>query len=237
MRHSEPTYIAPLQYFGLGDIIFTQTLVRDIADGRRIIWGVEPLFADGLRMAYPDITWVDKDMLNVDYECMDDKVVSGVRILPIRWAAELLGVPYSQVMRAKYDLYGHDFMDWKRLAYYRRDSDRERGLMKLLGIEQGDRYNLINQTYQSDVRGFRKIDIDNGLPNIYLSVLNGYSLFDWSLVIENATEIHTVETSIIYLLELLGLKAREVRIYERGNAGQVLENVKYFLEKEYRYES
>jgi hypothetical protein len=37
--------------------------------------------------------------------------------------------------------------------------------------------------------------------------MEGYSLFDWAAVMEQAVEIHTVSTSIIYLLELLHLRA------------------------------
>jgi hypothetical protein len=46
------------------------------------------------------------------------------------------------------------------------------------------------------------------MKKIDLSFINGYTLFDWSKVIENATEIHTVDTSVIYLVEKLTTKSK-----------------------------
>ena len=44
-----------------------------------------------------------------------------------------------------------------------------------------------------------------------------YSLFDWCKVFENATEIHTVDTSLSYIFEKLNLKAKRKCLYSRNN--------------------
>ena len=59
----------------------------------------------------------------------------------------------------------------------------------------------------------------------------GFSLFDWSLVIEKATEIHTVGTSINYLIELLEIEGKEVVLYKRLPDENHYENYDYILEK------
>lgn len=57
------------------------------------------------------------------------------------------------------------------------------------------------------------------------------SLFDWATVIQKAAAIHTVNTSIIYLLEMLELEAPEVHLYQRTIKGQTFDNIKYILKR------
>ena len=65
--------------------------------------------------------------------------------------------------------------------------------------------------------------------------IDGFSLYDWAMVIEGAKEIHTVSTSILYILELLKVKP-VVNLYKRfpdekdhRNYDYLLKNNKYRL--------
>lgn len=42
-----------------------------------------------------------------------------------------------------------------------------------------------------------------------MDVIDGFTIFDWSKIIENATNIYTVETSFNYIIEKLHIKAEE----------------------------
>lgn len=219
--------IVPNQFFGLGDIIFEQTLVRMFGD--KILWPVEPQFVDGLQRAYPDITFIAKTFLNINYDRKDEYETNGMKVLPLRWSDSLMNVAYSDCMKSKYMLYGKDWAKWKDSAMWVRDGKKEKELWYLLGLHEGRPYNLVNTTFGSESQLNIPLVINNGLPTIHMRTIEGCSLFDWAKVIENATHIHTVSTSIIYLLELLPLKAETVNIYPRKPIEQDLRNVAYIL--------
>lgn len=220
----------PVQPFGLGDIIFTQTLAHTIAEGDKIVWPVFPQFVEGLNRAYPHITFVDWKTFPIDYDRKDqyEKDVPGYgpcTMLPFRWADTLLQVPYSQCMRAKYDLYGLEWQTWKDKAMWLRDGLKELELNALLGKPKD--YNLVNKTFGSD----SQLKADIRVDGIEIKNIGSFSLFNWRQLIQGATEIHTVSTSIIYMLEMLDLKAKEVHLYPRRPIEQDFRNIDYILQK------
>lgn len=206
--------IVPLQYFGIGDIIFSQTLVRDIAKGNSILWPVMPEFVEGLSRAYPDITFVDYTTTTFDFNTKIDVVRDDHRLLPIRWADHILKLPAHRCMGAKYDLYGMDYTNWKEKAVPRVDMHRSVDLFNKLGLNLGDSFNLINNTFRSDANSRLDIQVNNGLRNVEMKPTSGYSLFDWYFTMTQATEIHSVSTSLFYLTEICELKA-ELHLYPR----------------------
>lgn len=222
--------IVPNQFFGLGDIIFEQTLMRDyLRPCDKILWPVERQFIEGLNRAYPWITFRDRRHINIDYDRKDEYIVNDMKVLPLRWADSLMNVPYSDCMKSKYMLYGMDWTKWKEKSGWLRDMKREQDLWYLLGIHSGRPYNLLNTTFGSESQLNIPIVINNGLPTVHMRTIEGFSLFDWAMVIQEAAHIHTVSTSIIYLLEILPLRAKTVNIYPRKPIEQDLRNVAYLL--------
>lgn len=218
--------ILPLQAWGLGDCIFTQTLAHYLAGPTgKIIWPVKSHFWEGLSRAYPSINWQLEDFIpSIWYDLKQEERVSiatigqkkvDAIIYPFRWADQILKVPYNSCMRAKYDLYGLDWQRWREQAAWCRYSERERDLMRLNRVVPGDKYNLISETYGSDLQLNSSIEIDNSLRNIRVRAIESYSLFDWAILMEHATEIHFVASSNIYLLEMLDLQAEKICIYPR----------------------
>lgn len=221
--------ILPLQFFGCGDIIFTQTLIRSLGD--KILWPVNDLFVEGLNRAYPDITFVPMSVFSPTiFNIKEKKTMGGFEIVPIRWAETILKKPYTECMSAKYDLYGMDYKLWKVNAKYKRDKAREKALFESLGIK--GKYNLINQTFQTTFKGKLPIAVDNGFQNVEMKFIPGYSIFDWSLVIEKAEEIHAVSSAILYVLELLDLK-QAIHLYPRLPQERDFRNVEYLFTKPY----
>ena len=51
---------------------------------------------------------------------------------------------------------------------------------------------------------------------VNLAYIEGFTLLDWGKVIESASEIHTVSTSLIYMIEVLYKKPMQnIHIYQR----------------------
>lgn len=230
------TTIIPNQFFGIGDIIFTQTLVHRIAQSHgadtRIIWPCMPQFLDGLTRAYPRVTFVDYRKFQIDYDRKDDyyfehPVHGRCRVLPLRWADAILKWDYNRCMSAKYALYGMDFDMWREEAVWVRDETWE-GLLYKQAMDGKERqYTFGNGMFGSD----NKLTVPIPLCDVSMGIISRYSLFDWAAIIENATEIHTVNTSIIYILECLDIKAPEVHLYQRSIKGQTFDNIKYLLKR------
>lgn len=214
MRHTDNPDVADdfkeqlcvLQPHGLGDVIFCQTLVRELGD-YEITWPVAPQFIPGLERAYPDINWVADSPVPLSIK--REGVYNGYRVLPIRWSDQIRNVPYKYVMKAKYDMCKKNWRTWKSKAMWRRDYEREERLFKLLGLE-GKEYVLKNMTFLSSGSG--RVEI--GVKGIEMRQIEGFSLFDWAKVLENAREIHTVSTSVLYLLDLL--ETGPVHVYVRA---------------------
>lgn len=211
-----------LQPHGLGDVIFCQHLVRQICDGP-IIWPVLPKFLEGLKKAYPDIHWIPTGIISRHYENIKrDCVMDGNRIIPIRFADQIQKVPYRFCMRSKYDMYNLDWKTWTEAKLNIPDSN-------LLFPKYP--FCLVNRNFTSDKGKQARFQIETDLPIVEMQELEGYSLFDWIPIIQAATEIHTVSTSIIYLLELLELIAEKVHIYLRRPDENNHQNYDYILRR------
>lgn len=226
----------PNQFFGLGDIIWCQTLVKELAQGNPILWPVLPHFVEGLNRAYPDITFVDYKSLPLDYENRNQyhTTIDGIGeaiVLPLRWADTLLKVPYTQCMSSKYAMYGMDWQRWKEHAMWKRNEQQEDYLYWALKPPVSDNYNLVNCIFGSDSQLQVPIEVPNKLRDIRMQTYQGVSLFDWAKLLEQATEIHTVSTSIIYILELLDLQAPGVHLYPRRPHEHDFRNIDYILQK------
>src|SRR5690349_15296765 len=127
----------------LGDSIWSQTLVRELSNGKPIIWGIESQFVEGLQRAYPDIFWIDVKMLNTEVQQFKlDSIIGNTRIIPIGHSNTIMKVPYKEVMKAKYDMYGFDWRTWRNTMYQRDIKKEENLYLKELGLQYGEKYNL-----------------------------------------------------------------------------------------------
>jgi len=222
--------VLPLQFFGIGDVIFSMTLIKRISNGNPIVWGVMPHFVEGLNRAYPNVTFVDWNKLGIDYNTKQHKEIYHAEygkcvIIPIRWADSIMKVGYEQWMRSKYDMYGMDYRDWKEHAMWVRDEAKENELSKLVGNSD----TFVNDMFGSDCK--LKSNVPTFPNATKMRVIDGYSLFDWAGVMQKAKHIHSVNTSIIYLLDQLELNATDVHLYQRAIKSQTHKGVDYLINK------
>jgi len=221
-----------LQSFGIGDCIWTQTIAQYfIKEGYKVLWPVRNQFVAGLNRAYPQIFFIDISFLHLDFNYVRQCELNGTRIVPLFNGDNILRVPYNQVMQAKYMMCGLDWTMWKQNAMWQRSEKKETELFLALGLIEGQRYNLINKTWNTESTGKIEIEEPAGL-NVEMRTIPGYSLFDWAKVIEQAQNIHTVSTSIVYMLEMLNLQAKEVHLYPRLPEKD-FKNVEFLFTKDY----
>lgn len=223
-QHKEKVAIIQ-QFMGIGDVIFCAELVKRIMhQGYKILWPVLPEYIEGCNRAYPFFTFIDYNLVKIDYNNREDIERNGVRLIPLRFTDQLQRVPFRDCMRSKYDHFGKDWTEWRKTQPFR-NYDREYALAELVGAK-GD-YTLVNTKFRSNQSGSITLPpIDGNV--IEMRNVPGYSLFDWMTVIENAKQIHTVSTSIIYLMELVNLQC-EPHIYIRRPDENSHQNYDYIM--------
>lgn len=225
-RNTKPGYepkikvkekLIPIQYQGLGDIIFLVPMIRAlIEEGNEIVW---PIIGHYMSIAkhFPDIRMVDMRTVPIDYNQINMVQTQFGKTIPYRFAMEKMGRNLMLCMQSKFELYGHDWKMWRQLNY-KRFPAKEKELAELVGAT-GD-YILVNRYFGEPARGAQISPVINSnLPVLEMSTIDGYSLIDWLGVVEKAKEVHTANTSILYLLELMSLPM-PVYIYKRGTWGE-----------------
>jgi hypothetical protein len=222
------------QFFGIGDVVFSMGAIRHFDD--KVLWPVLPEYVEGLNRAYPDVTFVDYTLLKIDYERKDRYLLNGADVIPLRWQDS----PLTRCMALKFEYFGLDWRDWKTGAMWKRDYEKESALLAHLNITDGDEFALINVNFGCWSKAGLKsgsskayVGVSTSLRQVTLDFIPGFSLFDWAGVIERASYIASVSTSLLYLLELLELKASEVHLFPRLPYETNFANVSYIFTKTY----
>jgi hypothetical protein len=189
----------------LGDILFTLKIAEELSKTGDVYWNIAPVFWSSgidriissaiLGPHYPRFIH-DADNIKLCDLCKGDD---------------------PAVMTKKYEVVNIDWGDWSDYVKYDRISENEHSLRKHFNIEIGDPFILYNDTYGFDGKHHGVID---GIPKNYdgkiikLEVFQDASIFDWCWIFENAEQIHTVDTSIQFVIETLDTKA-ELNVHPR----------------------
>jgi hypothetical protein len=207
---------------GLGDIIFCQKIAKTLVDsGYDIIWPLAKHYSY-LKdyITHPNISFVieSDDFLYKDIYQNDGfnfVQTDDFLYLPLQRISHLMFENEKSMMIAKYKYCQMDYHDWTNYVSFSRNKEREDYIKNFLGIKHGEKYNFINNLYGTPPHTAKNENIipKNDFKNVYLNIYDWDHVFDWLGVIEQAEEIHTVETSLCYLMKCIGLK--NVSIYER----------------------
>ena len=195
---------------GLGDIFFIQKLCKVLAQDHEVyhpvthqMWnaGADQLETGkvhcGVNLPIPNDSAV--------YDCSEQYTLAP-------------GRGKDEVMTSKYDGANIDWTDWRDYFKYKRLPEREQALKNQLEIKDGEPFILCNKLY-----GFQKWHNGVGLtlPEnydgkiIWMHPSMTQKLFDWCWLLENAEQIHLVETSINYLIDTLDVKATKLVAHPR----------------------
>lgn len=177
---------------GLGDICFLQKAADIIHEaGFNIIWPV-----------VDQLLWV-KDYIISKAEfvpIVDVPFDNRYDIIDFASANELF--PDQSVMEVKYYLIRDTYHGWEKHFRFNRNKEKEDALFSLLNLE-GEKYSLVSRNIGTPPHYEEK---DVFIPNgkiVELDFIEGYTLFDWCKVIENASAISVVDSAINYLVEVL----------------------------------
>ena len=108
----------------------------------------------------------------------------------------------ENMMPAKYLYAGLDYADWTDFVHLKRREHVERELYDdVLGLKDDSLYTLVNEKSSS-----KTIPLNVPGKVVTLRELDAFTLFDWSLVIEKAAQIVTIDTSLVILTEVLKQK-------------------------------
>lgn len=219
------------QFLSLGDVLFLIPMARHyLEQGYQVLWPLDRTYAD-IQRHFPDIRFISRETCGIDLNRRDAFNSKLGYVLPLRWAEWVLKLPFKECMPAKYKLMGLPVEMWRKLTW-RRNLEKEQQLRNYLGAN--GEYNLINHRFRADRTGWVPLKVNNGLRNIELTAIPGYTLLDWTGIIQSAATIHTVSTSILYMLEVLDLQATEVAIYTRYPDEKNLDFVRPIMSKNYK---
>lgn len=235
LRKLKPHTVILNQPFGLGDHIFIQPIVQDyVKEGYKVVIPVIPTYVENNKH-FPDCTLFDWSVLKLDYNRKEEYETNGMKVVPLRFADTILKMPFMDCMKSKYEYFKSDWHRWRESRWARDTESEEQLFTEILGLKPGEKYNLINRRFRNDESGVVRIAVSNGLKNIEMRSIPGFTLIDWSRVIAEATTIHTVSTAINYIIELLDLKAEEIHLYVRRPDEVDFRNINYLLTKRYRF--
>lgn len=223
------------QPIGIGDILFIEPILRHLYNNgeNRVILPTKPEY-----MWIADyITYVEFPSIHnfhMDYEKFDFGVINGDQhYIPMRFAMPIVRKlkphDYSDLYHTMLDKYRMMNLDtdlWKTSKWTRNLNKENELFTKLVHT---DDYILVNTNYSG---GSIHIPINTNKEIIYMSNIPGYTLLDWGKIVENASEIHTVSTSNLFMIETLNIKTDIVHIYNRP-IDLNLDGIREFVNKKF----
>lgn len=199
-----------VQPAGIGDIIFCQKIAKILEKEGDIYWPVAPsisgigeyIILTGLEQTPKPDKFLNKNHFMVNLDGVDKRF------------------PGMSVLKAKYKYADLDWTDWKDYVTFKRNKRKENKLRKHLELKDDEKFVLIvNMIGTPPNTAFYPIFPCNvvGKKLIYLKPIEGFSVFDWCGILEDAEEIYSVDTCIQYITEFLELKATRLELFSRFN--------------------
>lgn len=219
---------------GLGDIFYTQKIAQKFRDENFDIYWYTLSQYYWIKDYISGIKWLDKKSEEMYTPFNSDQIFSNVMnknspilnddftYLPIVFAHEI--GREKKIMKAKYSLVNMKDDDWQDYFKFKRFQEKEDKLYyDVLGLKDNQEYCFICENIGTGRNDAMKIKYDGNLPVVKLSFIDGFTLFDWCKVVENASEIYTMDSSISLLMEKLSLKTDKLFLYTRrpGNFSEI----------------
>ena len=200
MKHTKKLLIN--QPAGIGDILFIQKIVSKLSEEYEVYLPVKE-----------SISWMT-EYLSTTCKREDCKDVHFDEVIRLDGCI----LPGHKIMESKYKLTGFDYVDYVDYISIKRDFKKEDALFSK--VASTSPYRLVCPWYgtpEEKGTGMLKMDIpfSNDLENVVMNIEEGYTLFDWIKVIQNATEIHTTDGAIMFLVEMYKCESNKLVAYSR----------------------
>jgi len=201
---------------GVGDIIYIQKIIELFrAKGHEVVVPVRPdLRWMQQHLGRPGVSYVDMTAPFAKRDLFAQLVRRSENVTPNQalrgaWKTDqLIFLPLGpcyrwcgepNVMLSKYWLLDQDGSDWADYVHFSRNREREQQLLQLLDVENSGAFCLVNGHGST-----KKLNLSvAGVRNIQLRLIEGFTLFDWAAVVERASAIVTIDTSLVLLVEVL----------------------------------
>ncbi len=135
-------------------------------------------------------------------------------LIPATYADRFYG---GSCMESKYTLINDTYENWQNHFIFERNTIKENQLFyDVLKLNDDTKYTLVSKNWGTPPNYLSKPVYHEFKDKIVeFDFINGYTLFDWCKVIENAHEISIVDTSINYIIEKLNLKTEKLFLTSR----------------------
>lgn len=202
------------QSAGIGDIFFLMKIADTIANiGYNVVWPIkkEIFYINQYLTKHNNIHFVEEgaslqnysQQVSIDFENADKIFNNG------------------SLLVAKYQLakqYGLDITheDWKDFLVLKRNYEKENKLFyNILNLKDGEKYSLYNRNYGTPPHYKQKKNMKNPIfdKKVEMFISNEYTIFDWLSVVEKASEIHIVDSSLTYLIENLTINTNHINMH------------------------
>jgi len=230
--------ILVIQPYYLGDIIFVMAAVQKyVNEGYNVIFPVRDEYLN-LKKNFPTVNIISINQIpNLIEKYSSIQIIEDEEYITLPFHKSIIRESEHFHMKNKYNYVDLPLETWRNIQITR-DYEKEKELLNYLNIQDGDKYNLINEFHRPFFQR-TPIVVNNGNKNIYMNKIDGYSLLDWIGVMEKAQSIHTVATSIIFLLDAMDIMPEDMQIYRRfnENTGGYYDHsaYSYLLNKKYIY--
>jgi hypothetical protein len=210
------------QAAGLGDILLCQKIAAHVIDlGYKVVWPVVDQYNYiSEYIQTPDIIFCSVKDDFIGKETYEKNGIEFIQTdnflyLPINNADRVISS--KSMLYAKYDYCQLSPDKWQNYFEIKRNYSREEKLINHFNITPGEKYNVVNKTFATPPNTITNHSIHpkNDYRIINMEILGWDRIFDWMGILENAEEIHTVDTSLTLILTKLNVK--NVHIYERTN--------------------
>lgn len=187
---------------GLGDIIFCQKIAKHFRDmGYEIIWPVikeyywVKNYIEGISFPLISDDFTGKQIYTSGYPISAENFL----FLPLQDADRIY--PFVPIIDAKYVMAGISHENWQNFFSIHRDAQKENDLYIKLN-PGNDPYIFVNKNYGSPPDS-KTIDFNStsDIKVIEMQFYDSFSPFDWLKILENAREIHTVDTCLSCIIE------------------------------------
>lgn len=198
---------------GIGDVFFLQKIAEVYRQrGCKIIWPLRD-----------DIIWISDYILNVEWCKISDNFV-GKNLFNYSGFVEEQDFIYidtstsdityntdpTRIMSSKYEMVGLDHTDWRDYFKFNRNLEKENTLYyDVLGLKDDSPYVYVNDIVTTDiVKTNRLSNKKYDYPVIHNQIIDGFTLFDWIKVWENAKEIHSIPTALCFIVDVIDTDAK-----------------------------
>lgn len=200
---------------GVGDVFFLQKIAHMYRhSGHEIIWPLcDNIF--WISEYISDITWyklsewmMDSRSKIFNYAGFVDN--EEVVYIDCSTADRTFNTDPTRIMSAKFGLVGFDHTDWGNYFKFNRKKDKEDELYyDVLGLKDDSEYSYVNDIVHTDIRKTGRLgNIEYEYPVVDNRIVEGFTLFDWSKVLINAKEIHTIPTAVCFIVDVIDTKAK-----------------------------